>query len=207
VKSAAEPADAAICLLPGTTTLQNLEDDFRPENVKYESVVFENSDEWRATGFRYLSREAGLVISQSLIDYKPSDTYGRAILVGVVDTVWVSAWGVVLATIMGFARLSQNPLLALRTGRDHRAFHHLGQVANHVGLQAPAPPPAASRSRRLRQTVSRRRLSQLTTHQKICAALTSAPTIENSAIAVMPSFRTRAPIASEAVRRTTTMIS
>src|SRR3712207_1664074 len=69
-----------------------------------------------ATGFAYLSREAGFVISQSLIDYKPSDTYGRAILVGVVNTVWVSAWGVVLATIVGFAvgiaRLSQNPLLA-----------------------------------------------------------------------------------------------
>src|SRR5919107_5440837 len=45
VKSAGELANAAICLLPGTTTLQNLEDFFRPKNIKYESVVFENSDE------------------------------------------------------------------------------------------------------------------------------------------------------------------
>jgi len=51
VKSAAELSDAAICLLPGTTTLQNLEDYFRPRNVKYESVVFENSDEWRNAFF------------------------------------------------------------------------------------------------------------------------------------------------------------
>ena len=51
VKSAAELANAAICLLPGTTTLQNLEDYFRPKNVKYESVVFENSDEWRNAFF------------------------------------------------------------------------------------------------------------------------------------------------------------
>jgi general L-amino acid transport system substrate-binding protein len=51
VKSAAELADAAICLLPGTTTLQNLEDYFRPKNIKYESVVFENSDEWRNAFF------------------------------------------------------------------------------------------------------------------------------------------------------------
>jgi len=51
VKSAGELANAAICLLPGTTTLQNLEDYFRPKNVKYESVVFENSDEWRNAFF------------------------------------------------------------------------------------------------------------------------------------------------------------
>lgn len=69
-----------------------------------------------ATGFGYLSREAGFVISQSMIDYKPTNTYGRAILVGIVNTIWVSAWSVVLATIIGLfvgiARLSRNPLLA-----------------------------------------------------------------------------------------------
>jgi general L-amino acid transport system permease protein len=69
-----------------------------------------------ATGFGYLSREAGFVISQSLIDYKPTDTYGRAILVGIVNTIWVSIWSVALATIVGLfvgiARLSRNPLLA-----------------------------------------------------------------------------------------------
>jgi general L-amino acid transport system permease protein len=51
-----------------------------------------------------------------LIDYKPTDTYGRAILVGIVNTVWVSVWSVALATIIGLfvgiARLSRNPLLA-----------------------------------------------------------------------------------------------
>ena len=69
-----------------------------------------------ATGFAYLSREAGFVISQSLIDYKPTDTYGRAILAGITNTIWVSVWSVVLATILGLivgiARLSRNPLLA-----------------------------------------------------------------------------------------------
>jgi general L-amino acid transport system substrate-binding protein len=47
VKSASELSGAAICLLPGTTSLQNLEDYFRPRSLKYEAVVFENSDEWR----------------------------------------------------------------------------------------------------------------------------------------------------------------
>jgi len=70
-----------------------------------------------ATGFAFLGREAGFVISQTLIDYKPTDTYGRAILAGIVNTIWVSAWSVVLATIIGLfvgiARLSRNPLLSL----------------------------------------------------------------------------------------------
>jgi len=51
VSSAAELSNAAVCLLPGTTTLQNLEDYFRPKNIKYEPVVFENSDEWRNAFF------------------------------------------------------------------------------------------------------------------------------------------------------------
>ncbi len=51
VKSAAELSQAAICLLPGTTTLQNLEDYLKPRNIKYEAVVFENPDEWRNAFF------------------------------------------------------------------------------------------------------------------------------------------------------------
>ncbi|MBO1904069.1 ABC transporter permease subunit [Microvirga sp. 3-52] len=81
-----------------------------------------------ATGFGYLSREAGFVISQSLIDYKPTDTYGRAILVGIVNTVWVSVWSVALATLIGLfvgiARLSRNPLLAFL------AFLHVEALRN-----------------------------------------------------------------------------
>lgn len=51
VTSAAELKGAAICLLPGTTTLQNLADFFRPKNIQYEAVVFENTDEWRNAFF------------------------------------------------------------------------------------------------------------------------------------------------------------
>ncbi|SDP86675.1 amino acid ABC transporter substrate-binding protein, PAAT family [Phyllobacterium sp. YR620] len=51
VKSAKELNDAAICILPGTTTLQNLADFFRTNNGKFESVVFENPDELRNTFF------------------------------------------------------------------------------------------------------------------------------------------------------------
>ncbi|WP_293796712.1 amino acid ABC transporter substrate-binding protein [uncultured Bosea sp.] len=51
VKSAAELSQSAVCILPGTTTLQNLEDYFKPRNIKYEAVVFENPDEWRNAFF------------------------------------------------------------------------------------------------------------------------------------------------------------
>ncbi len=51
VKSVTDLADATICLLSGTTNLQNLEDFFRPRGLKYEPVVFENSDEWRNAFF------------------------------------------------------------------------------------------------------------------------------------------------------------
>lgn len=51
VKSAAELSQSAVCILPGTTTLQNLEDYFKPRKIKYEAVVFENPDEWRNAFF------------------------------------------------------------------------------------------------------------------------------------------------------------
>ncbi|NIX75843.1 amino acid ABC transporter permease [Microvirga terricola] len=68
------------------------------------------------TGFAYLSREAGFVISQSPISYQPSDTYARALLVGIMNTVRVSILAAFLATVIGtlvgIARLSANPLLS-----------------------------------------------------------------------------------------------
>jgi general L-amino acid transport system substrate-binding protein len=47
VRQPMELSGSAICLLPGTTSLQNIEDYFRPRGIAYEPVVFENSDEWR----------------------------------------------------------------------------------------------------------------------------------------------------------------
>ncbi len=69
-----------------------------------------------ATGFGFLEREAGLPIAESLIAYDPSDTYFRALLVGVLNTLKVAVVGIVLATVLGtligIARLSKNWLLA-----------------------------------------------------------------------------------------------
>jgi general L-amino acid transport system substrate-binding protein len=47
VNDVGELRGAAICLLPGTTSEQNLEDYFRTRSLKYEPVVLQNADEWR----------------------------------------------------------------------------------------------------------------------------------------------------------------
>jgi general L-amino acid transport system permease protein len=69
-----------------------------------------------AAGFRFLDRTAGFDIGFTLIDYSAVSTYGRAFWVGLLNTLLVSALGVVLATILGFviglARLSTNWLIA-----------------------------------------------------------------------------------------------
>ena len=68
-----------------------------------------------ATGFGFLHREAAFGIGESLIAYSPADTYGRAFLVGLTNTLYVAALGIVFATIfgtlMGLARLSSNWLV------------------------------------------------------------------------------------------------
>ena len=54
-----------------------------------------------ATGFGFLEREASFGISESLIDYTPESNYGRALVVGILNTIKVSFIGIVLATLLG----------------------------------------------------------------------------------------------------------
>ena len=69
-----------------------------------------------ATGFGFLDREAGFAVSEAPIEYSAADTYFRALVVGVLNTLKVAALGIVLATIIGtiagIARLSSNWLVA-----------------------------------------------------------------------------------------------
>ncbi len=72
-----------------------------------------------ATGFAFLSREAGFAIGETPIAYAATDTYGRAILVGLLNTLRVAVIGIILATILGtligIGRLSKNWLVAKLT--------------------------------------------------------------------------------------------
>ncbi len=73
-----------------------------------------------ASGFGFLERTAGFSINFKLIDYSETSTYGRAFLVGLLNTLLVSALGIVIATILGFligiARLSNNFVVAKLAG-------------------------------------------------------------------------------------------
>ncbi|MEW5288625.1 MULTISPECIES: amino acid ABC transporter permease [Erwinia] len=67
------------------------------------------------SGFGFLERSAGFGIVQHLIDYSEGDTYARVFLVGLTNTLLVSALCIVFASFLGFfiglARLSDNWLL------------------------------------------------------------------------------------------------
>ncbi len=68
-----------------------------------------------ASGFSFLRGRAGFDISQSAIAYSSDSTYMRALYVGIINTLIISAVGIVTALIIGFivgiARLSSNWLV------------------------------------------------------------------------------------------------
>jgi general L-amino acid transport system permease protein len=74
-----------------------------------------------ASGFGFLEREAGFEIGESaFLRYSASDSYLRALAVGLANTLAVSLLGIVLATLLGTAvglfRLSKNFLLRTVAG-------------------------------------------------------------------------------------------
>jgi len=68
-----------------------------------------------STGFAFLRGRAGFDIANTLISYSSDSSYGRALVVGILNTLAVAAAGVVTATIIGFlvgiGRLSNNWLI------------------------------------------------------------------------------------------------
>ncbi|BCP56067.1 amino acid ABC transporter permease [Kaistia sp. 32K] len=67
-------------------------------------------------GFGFLSHPTNFAIGETLITYSPESSFARAIFVGFLNTLVVSLLGCVIATVLGvalgFARLSENPLLS-----------------------------------------------------------------------------------------------
>lgn len=66
-------------------------------------------------GFEFLNSQASFDIGESLIAYSPSDTFGRAMVVGFMNSLRVMALGIIFATVVGLvigiARLSNNWLV------------------------------------------------------------------------------------------------
>jgi len=73
-------------------------------------------DQGMTTGFSFLGAEAQFDIQFHLIDYHGGMTYGRAYLVGLLNTILVAVLGIFFATILGvtigIARLSTNFLVS-----------------------------------------------------------------------------------------------
>lgn len=69
-----------------------------------------------SSGFDFLKGRAGFDIGQSLIDYNNDNTFGRALVVGLLNTLQVAILGIITASIIGFivgiARLSSNWLIS-----------------------------------------------------------------------------------------------
>jgi len=69
-----------------------------------------------ATGFGFVEKESAFEIGETLISYSAADTYGKALLVGALNTLLVSFIGitltVILGTFIGIARLSTNWLVS-----------------------------------------------------------------------------------------------
>ena len=69
-----------------------------------------------ASGFGFMAVEGGLPINDTLFPYHPSDTYGYAFFLGVVNTLYVAVLGIVFSTfigiIVGCCRVSSNWLVS-----------------------------------------------------------------------------------------------
>ncbi|THK40096.1 amino acid ABC transporter permease [Ensifer sp. MPMI2T] len=69
-----------------------------------------------ASGYGFLNSRAGFDVGQSLIAFTSDSSYGRALVVGFVNTLLVAITGIITATIIGFlvgiGRLSHNWIIA-----------------------------------------------------------------------------------------------
>ncbi|WP_192362589.1 amino acid ABC transporter permease [Mesorhizobium mediterraneum] len=105
-----------------------------------------------ASGFGFLNSRAGFDISESAIAYSSDSTYGRAILVGFLNTVIVAVVGIITATIIGFiigiGRLSHNWLIRKICTVYVEVFRNIPPLLViffwYSGVLAVLPPPRES---------------------------------------------------------------
>ncbi|WGV25619.1 amino acid ABC transporter permease [Halotia branconii] len=66
-------------------------------------------------GFDFLKQQASFDIGETIINYNPTDTYSRALWVGLINSLRIAVMGIFLTTIVGItagiARLSDNWLV------------------------------------------------------------------------------------------------
>jgi general L-amino acid transport system permease protein len=89
-----------------------------------------------ATGFGFLDQEAGFPIGESLIPFSAADTYLRAYVVAVLNTLKVSIVSIIAATVigtvLGIARLSSNWLVSRLASIYVEAFRNTPQLVQII---------------------------------------------------------------------------
>ena len=107
-----------------------------------------------SSGFGFLRNVSGFPISQSLIPYELTSSYGRVFLVGLLNTLLVSVIGIFLATLVGFVigilRLSRNWLIAKLAAVYVDTLRNIPLLVQcffwYFGLITPLPGPRQSLS-------------------------------------------------------------
>ncbi|RWK40942.1 ABC transporter permease subunit [Mesorhizobium sp.] len=86
----------------------------------YDNTVTNLTARGIRVGLDFLGRQANFPISESVVDYDPSDTFFWAFAVGLTNTLFLSLIAIVLSTLLGLlvglGRRSSNPLTAAVTG-------------------------------------------------------------------------------------------
>ncbi len=104
------------------------------------------------TGFAFLDTTAGFAINESPIPYSETSTYWTVFEVGVLNTLIVSFWAIILSTLLGLvigvARLSKNWLIAKLAGAYIDTFRNIPILLQilfwYNVVLATLPPPRKS---------------------------------------------------------------
>ncbi len=84
------------------------------------NMLFNMEKQHIASGWGFMQKESSFEVGESLIPYSSSNSYGRALLVGALNTLLVALIGnvitLVLGTVIGITRLSTNWLVSKLAG-------------------------------------------------------------------------------------------
>ena len=84
------------------------------------------------SGFDFITQPAGFAIGESVIPFDSAESYGKAFIVGLSNTLRVAVVGIVLATILGtligIGRLSRNYLVRSLCTAYVELFNHRPQI-------------------------------------------------------------------------------
>jgi general L-amino acid transport system permease protein len=106
-----------------------------------------------AISFSFLGQAAGFDIGESLIEYSRERTYGRAVIVGLLNTFQVAFLGIVFASalgiVIGIMRLSTNFLVNRIAAVVAYLLREQGKRTGRMPLTtlwftSPSPPSASS---------------------------------------------------------------